>query len=68
MTDGDRLRVGALIAAILLPPLGVWLVRGIGPAFWVSLVLTILAWVPGVVFAVVVVLVPTLLPDRRGQF
>ena len=37
----------AIIAAILLPPLGIYLVRGISPAFWLGTLLTILFWVPG---------------------
>jgi len=31
-----------LVAAILLPPLGLFLARGITPAFWVSVVLTLI--------------------------
>ena len=53
-----------LVAAILLPPLAVFLRAGIGPAFWVSVLVTILFWVPGVIFALVVVLKPDLLPAR----
>ncbi len=54
----DRPDAGAIIAALLLPPLGVWLARGLGLAFWLSLVLTCLAFVPGMIFALVAVLVP----------
>jgi uncharacterized membrane protein YqaE (UPF0057 family) len=50
----------AVIAAILLPPLGIFLTRGIGPEFWIGTLLTILFWVPGIIFALVVVLRPTL--------
>jgi uncharacterized membrane protein YqaE (UPF0057 family) len=53
-----------VIAAILLPPLGVFLTRGLTPAFWVSVVLTILAFVPGVLFALLVILAPRLTPIR----
>ena len=45
-----------IIAAVLLPPLGVFLARGIGTDFWINLVLTILMWVPGVLHALWVVL------------
>ena len=45
-----------VVAAVLLPPLAVFLDRGIGTEFWISLVLTILAWVPGVLYALWVVL------------
>lgn len=51
----------AIIAAILLPPLGIFLARGIGPAFWIGTLLTILAWVPGIVFALVILFQPRLL-------
>jgi uncharacterized membrane protein YqaE (UPF0057 family) len=56
--------VGAVVAALLLPPLGVWLARGLGLAFWLSLVLTCLAFVPGVIFALVAVLAPDALAGR----
>lgn len=46
-----RPRPATAIAAILLPPLGVYLDRGLGPYFWISLVLTLLAFVPGLLFA-----------------
>jgi uncharacterized membrane protein YqaE (UPF0057 family) len=55
-------RLWAIIASLILPPLGVYLVRDIGPLFWVTLVLTLLAFVPGVIFALVAVLAPSLLP------
>jgi uncharacterized membrane protein YqaE (UPF0057 family) len=51
----------AILAAILLPPLGVFLARGLGPEFWVGTVLTIVFWVPGILFALAVVLRPDLL-------
>ena len=50
----------AVIAAILLPPLGIFLARGLGPIFWIGTLLTILFWVPGILFALAVVLRPTL--------
>jgi len=52
--------VAAMIAAILLPPLGIFLARGMGPEFWIGTLLTILFWVPGILFALAVVLRPTL--------
>jgi len=55
-----RPSVAAVIAAILLPPLGIFLVRGLGPEFWIGTLLTILFWVPGIIFALVMVLRPTL--------
>jgi uncharacterized membrane protein YqaE (UPF0057 family) len=44
-----------IIAAILLPPLGVFLQVGIGKHFWINVVLTILGFVPGIVHAVWVI-------------
>lgn len=41
----------AIVAAILLPPLGVYLRRGIGRDFWIATVLTLIAFLPGVAFA-----------------
>ncbi len=37
---------------IVLPPVGVFLTYGISPAFFISLGLTILGWVPGSIHAV----------------
>ncbi|WP_174273367.1 YqaE/Pmp3 family membrane protein [Sphingomonas bacterium] len=64
MSEGAIARPGivALIAALLLPPLGTFLVRGIGTAFWVTVLLTLVGWLPGVVFALLVMLRPEILP------
>ncbi len=56
-SQGTGRRIAEIIAAILLPPLGVFLNRGLGSAFWISVVLTILAFVPGVVYALYVILI-----------
>jgi uncharacterized membrane protein YqaE (UPF0057 family) len=46
-----------VILAILLPPLAVYLHEGeINTRFWISLLLTLLFWVPGVIYALIVVL------------
>jgi len=45
----DLLRI---IIAILLPPLGVFLQVGIGPQFWLNILLTLLGYIPGIVHAV----------------
>ena len=50
----------AIVAAILLPPLGVWLSEGLTPFFWIAAVLTLLAFVPGMLFALFAVLRPRL--------
>ena len=45
------------ILAVLLPPLAVYLKEGvINGKFWLSLVLTLLFWIPGVIYALIVVL------------
>lgn len=49
VTGGDIFRI---IAAILLPPLGVFLQVGIGAQFWINIILTILGYIPGIVHAV----------------
>jgi len=43
------------ILCILLPPLAVFLQFGIGTEFWISLILTLLFWIPGVIYAFVVI-------------
>lgn len=46
-----------VILAILLPPLAVYLHQGeINNKFWISLILTLLFWLPGVIYALIVVL------------
>ncbi|MET0635643.1 MAG: YqaE/Pmp3 family membrane protein [Chitinophagaceae bacterium] len=46
-----------VILAILLPPLAVYLHQGeINTKFWISLVLTLLFWLPGVIYALITVL------------
>lgn len=45
-----------ILFAILLPPLAVALVDGIGTSFWISIILTLLFWVPGVIYALIVVI------------
>lgn len=41
-----------IILAILLPPVGVFLQVGLGLHFWISILLTILGYIPGIVHAV----------------
>ena len=46
-----------VILAILLPPLAVYLHEGeINNRFWISLILTLLFWLPGVIYALIVIL------------
>ncbi len=41
-----------LIAAILLPPLGVFLQVGFGGQFWINILLTLCGYLPGIIHAV----------------
>lgn len=54
----------AVVAAILLPPLGVFIARGLTPAFWVTVVLTIVGWLPGALFALALLFIPERIPIR----
>lgn len=55
-----RSSAAVIVAALLLPPLGVYLVQGLGPAFWITAVLTCLGLAPGIVFALAAII-------RRGM-
>jgi uncharacterized membrane protein YqaE (UPF0057 family) len=45
------------ILAVLLPPLAVYLHEGeINNRFWISLLLTLLFWLPGVIYALIIIL------------
>ncbi|MBL7730786.1 MAG: YqaE/Pmp3 family membrane protein [Chitinophagaceae bacterium] len=46
-----------VILAILLPPLAVYLHEGeINNRFWISLLLTLLFWLPGIIYALIIIL------------
>jgi uncharacterized membrane protein YqaE (UPF0057 family) len=45
-----------IICAIFIPPLGVGLMYGINSYFWIDLILTLLFFFPGMIFALIVVL------------
>jgi uncharacterized membrane protein YqaE (UPF0057 family) len=46
----------SIILAILLPPLAVFLRFGLGRLFWLDVLLTLVAWLPGAVCALILVL------------
>ena len=48
-------RLLLVIAAILLPPLAAALVDGVGLQLVISIILTILGWLPGVIHALWVI-------------
>ncbi|MCO5573291.1 hypothetical protein L7F22_032171 [Adiantum nelumboides] len=43
-----------VLLAILLPPLGVFLRYSCGMEFWICLLLTILGYIPGIIYAIFV--------------
>src|SRR6185437_4206264 len=45
-----------VLCAIFIPPLGVGLMYGIHAYFWIDLILTLIFFIPGMIFALVVVL------------
>jgi len=45
-----------ILFAILLPPLGVFFEVGLKGHFWLSIVLTLLGYVPGIIHALYVIL------------
>lgn len=49
----DVLRV---IAAVILPPLGVFLQVGFRAHFWLNILLTILGFLPGIIHALYIIL------------
>ncbi|BBD59129.1 stress induced hydrophobic peptide [Nostoc sp. HK-01] len=44
-----------ILAAIFIPPLGVFLQVGLGKDFWINILLTFLGYIPGIVHAVWVI-------------
>ena len=45
-----------IILSIILPPLGVFMQVGIGPQFWINILLTLLGYIPGIVHAIWIIL------------
>lgn len=45
-----------IILTVLIPPVGVAMHDGISSRFWISLVLTLLFFVPGLIYSLIVVL------------
>lgn len=55
--DPDTNTLLLVIIAIILPPLAVYLHQGeINNKFWISLILTLLFWLPGVIYSLIVIL------------
>jgi len=45
-----------LVIAFFLPPLAAFLKEGCGHEFWISLLLTIIGWLPGVIYTWYIIL------------
>lgn len=48
-------RLVLIILAIFLPPVAVFMKKGIMPTFWINLILTLIFFIPGLVHALWVV-------------
>ena len=44
-----------IILSVLIPPLGVFLQVGIGPQFWINILLTLLGYIPGLIHAIYII-------------
>ena len=53
---GDVNAVVLIILCFLLPPLAVYLAKGVGTPFWLDLILTLFFWIPGIIYALIVCL------------
>ena len=54
--EADTKTLLLTLIALILPPLAVYLHQGvINSKFWISLLLTLLIWVPGVIYALLVI-------------
>lgn len=49
-----KMSVTTIILNILLPPVAVFIKHGMGTTLLISIVLTIVAWIPGVIHAFIV--------------
>ena len=47
----NNMSILTIILCILIPPLAVFLKHGLGTEFLISLLLTLVGWVPGVIYA-----------------
>ena len=55
-SGGDAMFILAVVLCFLLPPVGVLLFEGsITTNFWIDLILTLLFWLPGIIYALLVV-------------
>jgi uncharacterized membrane protein YqaE (UPF0057 family) len=52
-SEEDNDYILMMVLAFLLPPLGIGLTYGITTEFWISLVLTLLFWLPGAIYSLI---------------
>lgn len=52
----DSEKIVAVVLAIFLPPLAVFMREGINGTFWLNVILCIFIWFPGILHALYVVL------------
>ena len=55
LTDNDQ-GILMIILAVILPPAAVGLTFGMEQEFWIDLLLTLLFWLPGVIYALIKIL------------
>ena len=56
-SDADTDKLLLIILAILLPPLAVYLhENSFNTKFWISLILTCFFWIPGIIYALIVII------------
>lgn len=66
MAGSGAIPPGLIAAAILLPPLALFLRDGVSRNFWIAFALTCLGYLPGMVFAVVTLLRARSAPDAQA--
>lgn len=57
---------GLVVAALLLPPLAIFLAEGVGRNFWIAFGLTCLGYLPGVAFTLYTLLKRPAAPATRS--
>ncbi len=56
MSDLETNKLLMVIIAIFLPPVAVFLKKGVGASLLINIILTLLFWLPGFIHALLVVL------------
>lgn len=61
------MKIVQIILALFLPPVAVFMAVGLTLHFWISLVLTFLGGLPGVIHALIVVLAPNVIGIEAAE-